>query len=31
VLKYCDAALIGSAIMKGDIAKKVREFVYGSI
>ncbi|MDI6654784.1 MAG: indole-3-glycerol-phosphate synthase [Candidatus Hydrothermarchaeota archaeon] len=31
VLKYCDAALIGSAIMKGDIAEKVREFVYGSI
>lgn len=29
-LKYCDAALIGSAIMKGKIAEKVREFVYGA-
>jgi indole-3-glycerol phosphate synthase len=31
VLKYCDAALIGTAIMKaGDVKEKVKEFVYGS-
>lgn len=30
VLKHCDAALVGSSIMRSaDIEKKVREFVYG--
>ncbi|MBI5253123.1 MAG: indole-3-glycerol-phosphate synthase [Euryarchaeota archaeon] len=31
VLKYCDAALIGSAVMSSDnISEKVREFVHGA-
>jgi indole-3-glycerol phosphate synthase len=30
VLTYCDAALIGTAIMKAeDVGKKVEEFVHG--
>jgi indole-3-glycerol phosphate synthase len=28
VLKFCDAALIGTTIMRSDIEKKVKEFVY---
>jgi indole-3-glycerol phosphate synthase len=32
VLKYCDAALIGTAIMRAsNIGEKVREFVYGQL